>query len=108
MTPTIPLPVEASDVSWLSALNEGVMSPTVRDGAALAELELAGAELAGAELVLPPAAVELLLELQAAISSAALTPTAARPALFMREDTNIPRFFVHAVRPGESRALPRE
>jgi hypothetical protein len=54
-------------------------------GAAAELLELAGAlELAaGAELEL-----ELLLELQAASSSAALTPATVRPVLLIREDTN--------------------
>ncbi|HUN31308.1 MAG TPA: hypothetical protein VMU95_04750 [Trebonia sp.] len=36
-------------------------------------------------------ALELLFELQAAISSAALMPAATTPA-FLKDDTNVPRF----------------
>jgi hypothetical protein len=88
------LPFGASVASALRALNEGVISPTVRVG--VPALELAAPVLAGAELA---AELELLvLELQAATSSAALRLAATRPALFIwpalfvREDTNVPRF----------------
>src|SRR5579863_7273182 len=93
MTATLPLPSGASGASAFRALNVGPMSLTVRDGALALELELEGAGLAavGAEMGLLPG-------LQAAISSAALRPAAVRPALFLRpavfarEDKNVPRF----------------
>src|SRR5579859_5680195 len=93
MTATLPLPSGASGASAFRALNVGPMSLTVRDGALALELELEGAGLAavGAEMGLRPG-------LQAAISSAALRPAAVRPALFLRpavfarEDKNVPRF----------------
>jgi hypothetical protein len=89
----LPLPSGASGASAFRALNVGPMSLTVRDGALALELELEGAGLAavGAEMGLLPG-------LQAAISSAALRPAAVRPALFLRpavfarEDKNVPRF----------------
>jgi hypothetical protein len=85
MTPTMPFPLEASEVSWWSAVKLGVMSPT----------EMLGA--APVPVVAPPAGEVVLVlgveldELQAASRRAALTAAAA-PTLFLREDTNIPRF----------------
>jgi hypothetical protein len=67
------------------------MSLTVRDGALALELEGAGIAAVGAE-------VELVPGLQAAMSSAVLRPAVVRPALFLRpavfarEDKNVPRF----------------
>jgi hypothetical protein len=93
MTATLPLPFGASDASAFRAVNEGLISLTVRDGA---PLEFTGAV---ALAVLAGADAELLaLELQAATSSAALRLTAVRPALFIRpalfvrEATDVPRF----------------
>jgi hypothetical protein len=75
--------------------------PMEIDGAAAGlELDVAGADVAELELEL-----ELLLELQAAMSSAALTPAATTPA-FLMEDTNIPRLLAVAC-PGAPR-VPRE
>src|SRR5579859_3638667 len=91
MTATLPLPSGASGASAFRALNVGPMSLTVRDGALALELEGAGLAAVGAEMGLLPG-------LQAAISSAALRPAAVRPALFLRpavfarEDKNVPRF----------------
>src|SRR5579863_1587667 len=98
MTATLPLPLGASAASAFRAVNEGSMSLTVRDG--VPELELAGPALEGAAL--EAAEEELVAELQAATSSAALRPAATRPALFIwpalfvREDTNVPRFSLPA------------
>jgi len=90
MTATVPLPDDASDDSCCRALKEVFRSPTEIAGALALELaELLELLVAGAELEL---LLLELLELQAAISSAALTPAAVRPALFVREDTNVPRF----------------
>src|SRR5579871_1626552 len=95
MTATLPLPSAASGASAFSALNVGPMSLTVRDGALALELELA---LVGAGLAAVGAELGLLPGLQAAISSAAPRPAAVRPALFLRpavfarEDKNVPRF----------------
>src|SRR5579859_5003378 len=91
MTATLPLPSGASGASAFRALNVGPMSLTVRDGVLELELEGAGLAAVGAEMGLLPG-------LQAAISSAALRPAAVRPALFLRpavfarEDKNVPRF----------------
>src|SRR5579859_1685181 len=91
MTATLPLPSGASGASAFRALNVGPMSLTVRDGVLALELEGAGLAAVGAEMGLLPG-------LQAAISSAALRPAAVRPALFLRpavfarEDKNVPRF----------------
>src|ERR1700722_18296343 len=96
MTATLPLPSGASEASAFRALNEGPMSLTVRDGTAALEFAVAAPE--GAEPLAAGVEVELALELQAATSSAALRPTAVRPALFtrpallVRGDTNLPRF----------------
>jgi hypothetical protein len=78
MTATLPLPDDASELSLLSAVNEGSMSPMEIDGALAAAVGLADV------LVEPVAALvlELLLELQAAIRSAAATLAVASPALF--------------------------
>jgi hypothetical protein len=78
MTATLPLPDDASEVSLLRAVNEGSMSPTAIDGALAEAVGLADV------LVEPVAALvlELLLELQAAIRSAAATLAVASPALF--------------------------
>jgi hypothetical protein len=53
---------------------------------------VAGAVAAGVVAGLVAGGVVVVVELQAAISSAALAPAAVRLALFIREDTNIPRF----------------
>jgi hypothetical protein len=81
MTATPPLPAEASEVSWDSAVNDGSMSVTEIAGAlALADV----AALVAGALVGLVAALELeLLELHAAMRRAALTPAAASPALFV-------------------------
>jgi hypothetical protein len=90
MTSMLPLPDEASDDSPDMALNVLFRSPMEIDAAAaLLEVE-AGADVAEEELEL-----ELLLELQAAMSSAALRPAATTPA-FLMEDTNIPRLLAVA------------
>ena len=110
MTATLPLPSGASGASGFSALNEGSMSLTVSDGAPA--FALAGADVPAA---LAGAEAELVLELQAAISSAALRPAAVRPALFIRpalsvrEDTNVPRFSLsRAWEPRGEPGLPGE
>src|ERR1700722_7918105 len=79
MTATFPLPLGASTASAFRALNEGLISLTVRDGSTALEFADAAAPVA-----LAGADAELALELQAAASSAALRPTAVRPALFIR------------------------
>jgi hypothetical protein len=80
------------------ALNVLFRSPMEIDAAgALPEAD-AGADVAGLEL-------ELLLELQAAMSSAALRPAATTPA-FLMEDKNIPRLLARGM-PGVPR-VPRE
>jgi hypothetical protein len=63
------------------ALNELFRSLTEIEGTVPEPDELEGEELA----------LELLLELQAATSSAALRPAATTPA-FLMDDTNLPRF----------------
>jgi hypothetical protein len=96
---TLPLPCAVIDLSADSAVKVGVMSLTLRlevEEVALAEelalaLVLVLAEAAG-ELAAAVLELELLDELQAAISIAALTPAATRPAFLIREDTNLPRF----------------
>src|SRR3954452_24183211 len=91
MTATLPLPSGASGASALRALNVGPMSLTVRDGAPAVELEGAGLAEVGAE-------VDVVPGLEAAMSSAVLRPAVVRPALFLRpavfarEDKNVPRF----------------
>jgi hypothetical protein len=88
ITATLPLPDDASDESCWRAEKELFRSETEIDGALAELLELDVAPPAGAELELE---LELLpLELQAAISSAALTPAATTPT-FLMEDTNVPR-----------------
>jgi len=89
MTATLPFPAEATDLSWDIALNELFRSLTEIDEelGLLAELE----DVADGLLE--------LLELQAAMSRAALSPAAASPALFVGEDTNIPRL-IRRDRPG--------
>jgi hypothetical protein len=91
MTATLPLPSGASGASAFRALNVGPMSLTVRAGALAPELECAGLAAVDAE-------VELVPGLQAAMSSAVLRAAVVRPAFFLRpavfarEDKNVPRF----------------
>jgi hypothetical protein len=66
------------------ALNELFRAPTEIEGAVPEPAEAEPVE-EGEELALE------LLELQAAISSAALRPAATTPA-FLMDDTNVPRF----------------
>jgi len=77
------LPAEASEVSWPSAVKSGVMSPTDSAGALALALAEDEALVAGALVGLVAALVLELLELQAAMRRAALTPAAASPALFV-------------------------
>jgi len=82
MTATPPLPAEASEVSFCSAVNEGSMSLTEIAGALA--LELADDEAPVAAGVVGVVLVELeLLELQAAMRRAAPTLAAASTALFV-------------------------
>src|SRR5258708_69376 len=82
MTATLPLPAAAMDVSCDMALNVLFRLPIEMDAAgALLDADVAGADVGGE--------LEPLL-LQAAMSSAALTPAPTPPA-FLKEGTNIPR-----------------
>jgi len=84
MTATLPLPAAVIDASGFMALNVllSELTEIVADAPEPDEPDT-GALVAGAE---PEEELELLVELQAAMSSAALTPAATAPAFFS-EDT---------------------